>query len=102
MTYIDSVEVSPGNYKPLFENDEVRVLEMLLRPGEKDEVHSHPSETVYLICGGKAKIRLPNGESMEAEVPDGHVMGHEACTHQVENIGSKDIKALIVESKHHH
>ena len=102
MTYIDPVEVSPSSYKPLFENDEVRVLEMSLRAGEKDEVHSHPSETVYFVKGGKVKIRLPNGAAMEADIPDGHVMWHEPLTHQVENVGSSDIKAIIVESKHHH
>jgi hypothetical protein len=36
---------------------------------------------------------------MEAEIPDGHVMWNEAWTHQVENIGSSDLKAIIVESK---
>ncbi len=39
------------------------------------------------------------GNSMEAEIPDGHVMWNEAWTHQVENIGSSDLKAIIVESK---
>ncbi len=102
MTYIDPVKVSPSSYKPLFENDEVRVLEMSLRAGDKDEVHSHPSETVYFAKGGKLKIRLPNGEAMEADIPDGHVMWHEPWTHQVENVGSSDVKAIIVESKHHH
>ena len=36
---------------------------------------------------------------MEAEIPDGHVMWHEEWTHTVENIGSSDIKAIIVEAK---
>ena len=99
MTYIDPIQVSPKNYKVLLENDRVRVLEMNLRAGEKDEVHSHPSETVYFITGGKAKIHLPDGQIVDAELPDGHVMWNEAWTHQVENVGTADIKAIIVESK---
>ena len=99
MAYIDPVEVSPTNYRVLMENDQVRVLAMELKAGEKDEVHSHPSETVYFIKGGKAKITLPDGGSMEVELPDGHVMWHEGWTHQVENQGRSDIKAIIVESK---
>ena len=99
MTYIDAIQVSPNNYKVLLENDRVRVLEMNLRAGEKDEVHSHPSETVYFITGGKAKIHLPDGQTVDAELPDGHVMWNEAWTHQVENVGSSDIKAIIVESQ---
>ena len=99
MAYIDPVKVSPNNYKSLFENDQVRVLEMNLRVGEADEMHSHPSETVYFIKGGKVKIRLPDGGAVEAELPDGHVMWHEEWTHKVENIGTSDINAIIVEAK---
>ena len=99
MTYIDPVQVAPSNYKVLLENDQVRVLEMNLRAGETDEVHSHPAETVYFLSGGKAKIHLPNGETVEADIPDGHVMWNEAWTHQVQNAGSSDIRAIIVEDK---
>ena len=99
MAYIDPVEVSPKNYRVLMENVHVRVLAMELKAGEKDEVRSHPSETVYFIKGGKAKITLPEGGSMEVELPDGHVMWHEGWTHQVENQGRSDIKAIIVESE---
>ncbi len=99
MAYIDPVEVSPNNYKVLLENDQVRVLQMDLKAGETDEVHSHPSETVYFIKGGKAKIHLPDGGVVEADIPDGHVMWNEAWTHQVENAGSSDILAIIVEAK---
>ena len=99
MTYIDPVQVSPSSYRVLLENEHVRVLEMNLRTGEKDEVHSHPNETVYFIAGGKAKIHLPDGAVVEAELPDGHVMWNEAWTHQVENVGSSDIRAIIVEDR---
>ena len=76
MDYIDPVKVSPDNYKVLLENDQVRVLEMSLKAGEKDNQHSHPSETVYFIKGGKLKIHLPDGNAQEADIPDGHVMWH--------------------------
>ena len=78
------VEASPANYKLLVENDQARLLEMTVKAGEKDEVHSHPSEMVYFISGGKARVHLPHGETMEAEFPDGGVMNHEEWTHQVE------------------
>ena len=102
MAYIDPVKASPKNYKTLMENDQVRVLQMDLKAGEKDTEHSHPSETVYFISGGKVKIHVPGGDAMEADIPDGHIMWHEEWTHTVENLGSTDIKAIIVESKHHH
>ena len=99
MTYIDPVKSSPDNYKLLFENEHVKVLEMDLKAGKTDNEHSHRAETVYFISGGKAKIHLPNGEVMEADIPDGHVMYSEAWTHRVENVGTKDIKAIIVEAQ---
>ena len=77
MAYIDPVEVAPGNYKVLLENEHVRVLEMNLKVGAKDVTHSHPDETVYFVKGGKAKIHLPDGEAAEAEIPDGGGMWHE-------------------------
>ena len=99
MGEIDPVAVSPGNYKILLENDRVRVLEMLLRPGEIDELHSHPSETVFFLQGGSLRIHLPGGEAQEADIPDHHVMWNDAWTHRVENIGQGEVHAIIVESK---
>ncbi|MBI2911528.1 MAG: hypothetical protein HYY05_05245 [Chloroflexi bacterium] len=99
MVYVDPVQVSPRNYRTLLENDYVRVLEMDLKAGQKDVTHSHPDETVYFVRGGTVKIHLPDGQAVEAEIPDGHVMWHETWTHTVENIGKSDIKAIIVESK---
>ena len=99
MAYIDPVKVSPNNYRVILENDHVRVIEMNLKVGEKDEVHSHPDETVYFVAGSKVKVTLPNGETVEMDPPDGFVMNHGAWTHQVENIGTADLKAIIVESK---
>ncbi|MBI2965538.1 MAG: hypothetical protein HYY34_04960 [Chloroflexi bacterium] len=99
MTYIDAVKASPGNYRTLLENDQVRVLGMTLRPGERDNLHSHPDETVYFVRGSKVKIHLGDGQVAEADIPDGHVMWHEAWTHQVENVGQSELYAVIVESK---
>ena len=99
MAYIDPVEVSSKNYKVLFENDHVRVLQMDLKAGESDVTHSHPSETVYFVKGGKAKIHRADGGAMEADIPDGHVMWHEEWTNRVENQGTTDILAIIVENK---
>jgi mannose-6-phosphate isomerase-like protein (cupin superfamily) len=99
MAYIDPTKAAPNNYKLLFEDDTHRVVEMSLKAGQKDNEHSHTAEVVYFISGGSAKISMPDGQSMEAEIPDGHVMAHEAWTHTVENTADKDIKAIIFETK---
>lgn len=98
MKYIDPVEVSPMNYRTLFEDARVRVLEMRLHPGEKDQTHSHPSETVYFLKGGKLRIE-EDGQLVEVELPDGAVLRHDAWTHRVENCGTSEVCAIIAESK---
>lgn len=89
---------SPNQYTLLLENDSVMVLKMVLKPGETDLVHSHSNETVYFEKGGKLKI-VENGKPFEVGVPDGHVMWHEAWTHQVTNMGDSEVIAIIVEEK---
>ena len=98
MSYIDPVESSPNNYKVLEENDQVRMLEMIVGPGESDNLHSHPDEAVYFITGGKARVTVGD-EQVEMELPDGASMLHEAWTHQVTNVGDTEIRAIIVETK---
>ncbi len=99
MAYIDPIEASPANYKLLLEDGNRRLVEMTLKAGESDIEHSHPGELVYFITGGKIKVHLPGGESMEVELPDGATMAHEAWTHTVENIGTTDVHAIIFETK---
>ena len=99
MAYIDPVEASPDNYKLLIEEGNTRIVEMRIKAGESDITHSHPSELVYFVKGGKARVHMEGGETMEAEFPDGGVMAHGAWTHRVENIGDDDIHAIIFETK---
>lgn len=89
---------SPDFYKVLLQNEHVKILEMIHEPGQIDEWHRHPPESVYFEKGGTLKIHLPNGETIIKEVVDGEVMWNDAWTHQVENIGDTTVKAIIVEN----
>ena len=51
---------------------------MRIKAGESDITHSHPSDLAYFVKGGKARVHMENGETMEAEFPDGGVMAHGA------------------------
>jgi hypothetical protein len=46
MAYIDPTEVSPANYKTVWEEGDRRVVEMTLPAGTSDIQHSHPNEVV--------------------------------------------------------
>ena len=45
------------------------------------------------------KISLSNGNSLEVDIPIGHLMWHEEWTHTVSNIGHKDLRAIVVEKQ---
>jgi beta-alanine degradation protein BauB len=96
---VDPVVVSPEVYVTRLENEHVRVLEMTLPPGRRDQVHAHPDEAVLFLNPGRARITLSNGQIVEKEVVEGEVMWNEAWSHQVENIGETMIHAIIVELK---
>ncbi|MBW4933170.1 hypothetical protein [Marinobacter sp. F4206] len=90
---------SPDYYTVLKENNQVLVLKMVLEPGESDAMHRHNNETVYFQQGGQLSIEPLNGDTLEAWVPDGHVMWHQAWTHRVTNVGADTVIAIIVEDK---
>ncbi|CAN5554954.1 hypothetical protein BH18VER2_BH18VER2_02730 [soil metagenome] len=99
VTAQDPVKVSPQYYKVLIDNDEVRVLEVRIKPGEKEPMHSHPPGVIYALSEAKIKSTLPDGKNEEIAVKTGEARWREATTHAVENIGTTDIRAFVVESK---
>lgn len=90
---------SPEQYQLLLESDSIEVLKMVLKPGEADLWHTHRDETVYFEKGGDLLIRQKGADDFRVSVPDGHVMWHQSWTHQVTNMGTKEVIAIIVESK---
>jgi len=42
----DSIQAAPNNYKLLFEDGHLRVLEVFIRPGETTPMHGHPYASV--------------------------------------------------------
>jgi quercetin dioxygenase-like cupin family protein len=95
----DPAQVNASSIKVRFENNRVRVLESTLRPGEKENMHSHPASTVYIISGGKIRNHLPDGTATEAELKTGDVLFREPLTHWTENIGTTTLHVVLVELK---
>src|SRR5437667_2459052 len=84
----DPVKLSPQYYRVLLENDQVRVLEYRLKPGEKEPMHSHPAGVVYVLGGAKLKFTYPDGKTEERAAAAGETIWREPTTHAVENIGN--------------
>ena len=63
-------------------------------------MHEHGPNTAYIIKGGTVKVLAADGTVSERSFPDGAVAySDNIVRHQVENIGSTDIKVLIAEYK---
>jgi beta-alanine degradation protein BauB len=96
----DPLQAASQNYKVLFENDRVRILEYRSTPGEKTEMHSHPDYLVYDLGNGyKIKFTFPDGKAKIIEGKTGTVSWQEAVTHAAENVGTIDAHALLIELK---
>ena len=93
----DPVKLSPNNYKVLLKNKQVRVLEVVLKPGDKSPMHHHPDNVIYVIKGGTARFTDEKGKSDMVTLKTGEVMYREDQHHEVENVGKTTIRVLNVE-----
>jgi len=93
------VTTSPQFYKVLLENDQVRVLEYRLKPGEKEPMHSHPAGVVYVLSGGTLKFSYPDGRTEEKTAATGEAIWRDPITHAVENVGKMEAHAIAIDVK---
>ncbi len=97
----DAAQVNRRSYKVVFENEQVRVLEFLSRPGVGicgQGVHSHPDHLTVLLTDAKAKV-TSGGKTFIVENKAGDVFWESAATHTVENVGGSGARAYIIEMK---
>ena len=97
---IDPVKLMPDKFKVLLENEHVRVVEYSLKPGEKDDWHTHPPKSSYVVTGGKLKVHLENGEIIVADEKTGTASWmNYVGKHYVENIGTTTVTIVFTEIK---
>ena len=93
----DPLKTSPDQFKVLFENEQVRVLEFNGKAGSKSPMHSHPDHVVYVVTGGKSRFTAADGKVTETDGKAGDVRWNAAGSHASEAIS--DTKAILVELK---
>lgn len=99
-TAIDVLIASPDKYTLILENEYVRVIEYTLKPGEKDNPHTHPAKTSYVISGGTFRVYPENDEPFDyVEVQGVTEWSDKTSKHYVENIGNTTITILLTEIK---
>lgn len=108
---LDAIEAAPESHHILLENDHVRVVEVLIPPGEKEPIHTHRWPSVMLVdraariryydAEGDVAFESPereDGETVEQSPPQTEWMEPEE-PHAVENIDSTSYHAIRVELK---
>jgi hypothetical protein len=72
---LDAVIAAPANHKVVFENDRLRVLEVILQPNEEEPVHHHRWPSVFVFdqvqgpihdIAPDGTIQPPNRDVMQA------------------------------------
>ena len=81
------------------ENDRVRILEATLKPGDKEQMHSHPAYVIHVVSGGKVRNHAVDGTTSETTFVTGDTIYREPLTHWAENIGTTTIRFVLVELK---
>ena len=99
----DALVAAPHNHKLLFENDEVRVLEVTVPPGVREPLHAHRYPSVlYYLSAAHMREYSPGVPAVDrGHKDDGEVIFLPVGPpHQMENLeSSKPLKAIRVELK---
>ena len=95
---MDAMVAASNVYKCLNENERVRVLEVVFKPGEVAKMHHHPDHAVYAVKGGKMKL-TSGGKTQEMDIKAGSVMFLDAQDHEATNIGNTTIDLIVMELK---
>ena len=97
----DVLKVIPENYRLLFENSWVRVIEARVPPGAEEKPHRHMrgvsvSMTEYTV---ESRV-LPNGQWVRSDRKLGTVYWSESSFHVLRNVGTTTSHTIRVELKY--
>ena len=103
---LDCIAADPDHHTVLFENDEVRVIETRIAPGELTPLHTHLAPTVMYVLSGSHFIRRDeHAETMvdTRATPDFVLPRVSYSTgtprHTIENTGEDELRVVGVELK---
>src|SRR5262245_58627023 len=92
---MDPLVVAPEMYSLVFENDRVRVMQVVFKAGQSIKEHTHPSDHfVYVLEGGQLTIYKKDAPPTVADLKVGQVLWIPAETHWAKNTGPTQVKLL--------
>ncbi len=107
---LDAMTAAPDHHSNLLENDSVRVLDSLVRPGEATPVHTHEWPSVLYVIGSSDFIRrdASGGVLYDSRLSPDKLRPGQAFwsqplePHYVTKVGDSDIRIISVEIKPQH
>jgi quercetin dioxygenase-like cupin family protein len=95
----DIVKLSPEIHRALFENDQIRVLKVTVKPGDKVPMHRNPENINYILRPGTLRLIATDGSVQDVELTEGQVIPAPVSSHAVENIGQTEVQTICIELK---
>jgi hypothetical protein len=97
----DVLKVIPENYKLLFENSFVRVIEARVPPGAEEKPHRHLRGVSICMTEYTVESRiLPDGQWVRSDRKHGTVYWSESSLHVLRNVGNTTSHTIRVELKY--
>lgn len=94
----DPTVSNPDNYRTLWENEFVRVLEYQDVPGTETTPHHHPNSVMVTLSAFER--RLSSGDNhRDVRLPAGHAVWLPEQRHFGANIGATDTHTILIELK---
>lgn len=94
----DAVGAAPEVHKNIFENDSMRVLDIIVPLSHKTALHWHPKNMCYVLTGGTLRFISPEGIAKDVSLVANQVTQGEG-SHVVENIGDTEVRVIQIEFK---
>jgi hypothetical protein len=96
----DVLKVIPENYKLLYENALVRVIEARVPPGAEEKPHRHMRGVSICMTEYTVESRiLPDGKWVRSDRKHGTVYWSESSLHVLRNVGKTTSHTIRVELK---
>ena len=104
---LDAVERDPDHHAVLLENEQVRVLDALLRPDEQTEIHTHVWPSALYVLSWSDFVRIDaegkviaDSRTLSLRPSPGEAIWSLALPpHSVRNVGDRDLRLIAVELK---
>lgn len=103
----DAAQAAPDYHINLYENDQVRVFDTIIKAGDTVPLHSHAWPSVMYVMSYSDFVRydeegnvMLDSRTLEKKPQVGEAMWSPPLPlHSLENVGDKDLRVITVELK---